>query len=194
MAKIADDLFVGANNPEDLLSKWAETLQALNSGSLRLSSTKTVICPRSTRILGWIWTQGQLSADPHTIHTVRSCPVPTTVKGMRSFIGVFKALARVITSCASYMAPLNGAISSFDETSKTWPDDVITAFHKAQKALDMCRSIYIPRPSDELWIATDAASSPQGLGAVMYVKCDDRILPAGFFCVKLRQHQTAWLP
>ena len=55
VAKLADDLYCGADSPEALLHNWQRVLQALDRCNLRLSPTKTVICPKTTSILGWIW-------------------------------------------------------------------------------------------------------------------------------------------
>ena len=84
VAKLADDLYCGADFPEALLHNWQRVLQALDRCNLRLSPTKTVICPKTTSILGWIWSQGRLSANPHRIAALASCPLPSTVKGLRS--------------------------------------------------------------------------------------------------------------
>ena len=46
VAKLADDLYIGGNDIETLAS------------TLRLSSSKTTICPKKTSILGWMWSEG----------------------------------------------------------------------------------------------------------------------------------------
>ena len=51
-AKIADDLYVGGNTPEEALFNYECVLQALSKNDLRLSARKTLICPRSATILG----------------------------------------------------------------------------------------------------------------------------------------------
>lgn len=79
VAKLADDLYCGADSPEALLHNWQRVLQALDRCNLRLSPTKTVICPKTTSILGWIWSQGRLSANPHRIAALASCPLPSLI-------------------------------------------------------------------------------------------------------------------
>jgi hypothetical protein len=98
-AKIADDLYCGADSPEELLINWKRIIDALQKCNIKLSPFKTIICPRSTTILGWIWTQGCLSASTHRIATMSSCPHPDTVRGLRSFIGAYKVLGRVLPQC-----------------------------------------------------------------------------------------------
>ena len=54
IAKIADDLYCGGNSVHELLQNWRRVLQALHKCNLRLSSSKTIINPHSTTILGWV--------------------------------------------------------------------------------------------------------------------------------------------
>ena len=54
VAKITDDLYCGADSPEELLQNWKRMLQALSKCNLKLSASKTVINSKSTVILGWI--------------------------------------------------------------------------------------------------------------------------------------------
>ena len=49
-AKIADNLYCGGNTPQELLHNWKRV--------------KTIISPKTTTILGWIWNAGSLSASP----------------------------------------------------------------------------------------------------------------------------------
>ena len=64
VAKIADDLYCGGNSPQELLQNWTKVLQALYKCDLRLSTSKTVINPQSTTLLGWVWNSGTLRTSP----------------------------------------------------------------------------------------------------------------------------------
>ena len=127
VAKLADDLYCGGNTVDELVENWRQVLQALSKSGLRLSASKTVICPQKTVILGWIWSNGTLCASPHSIATLSSCSPPSKVGGMRSFIGAYKVLARVIQNCASLVAPLDDAIAGHQSTEElTWSDSLHT--------------------------------------------------------------------
>jgi hypothetical protein len=52
VAKLADDLYKGGNNPRDLLKNWALVLQCLMKANLTLSASKTVIAPKEVTVLG----------------------------------------------------------------------------------------------------------------------------------------------
>ena len=52
VAKIADDLNCGGNTLDSLLTNWRRVLHTLYINGLRLSAKKTVVCPKTTTILG----------------------------------------------------------------------------------------------------------------------------------------------
>ena len=46
VAKLADDLYCGGNTLDEILRNWKRVLDALQKSNLKLSPSKTVICPR----------------------------------------------------------------------------------------------------------------------------------------------------
>ena len=129
VTKIADDLYCGADDITNLIETWRSVLEALAKCDLRLSPSKTVICPSSTIILGWMYSQGNLSATKHPIATLSSCDPPVTVKGLRSFIGTYKVLSRVIKGCSNILAPLDRYVAGRGSAERlTWTEDLQNVF------------------------------------------------------------------
>ena len=127
VAKLADNLFCGGYTPDELLQNWERVLESLQKCGICLSPTKTVICPKTITILGWVWSQGCISASPHRIATLASCPPPETVRGLRSFIGAYKMLSRVLPPCSNIIAPLEDSISGMKSQDKIiWIDSLRT--------------------------------------------------------------------
>ena len=60
LVKIHDDLVIGGRTVDELQSNWIKVLQRLQQNNIFLSAEKTVICPMTVTILGWIWSQGTL--------------------------------------------------------------------------------------------------------------------------------------
>jgi len=195
VAKLADDLYCRGNTPSELLANFSRLLDSLDKSGLRLSSKKTVICPKSTTVLGWIWQQGTISASPHRISTLSQTSPPTTVKGMRSFIGAYKFLSRVLPNCASIIAPLDNAISGLASQDKvSWSDTLLDDFKSAQLHLNKHKSITLPRATDILWIVTDGSVKNTGIGSTLYLSRKGKLRLAGFFSSKLHKHHIKWLP
>ena len=84
VSKIADNLYIGGNTPSEVLSHWCHVLTLLKKNNLRLSASKTIICLKKTVVLGWIWSNGTLQANPHKLAALSSVDPPPTVQGLRS--------------------------------------------------------------------------------------------------------------
>ena len=195
VAKIADDLYVGGNSPIEVLNNWSRVLALLQKNNLRLSAAKTIICPRKAVVLGWVWSNGTLQASPHKLAALSSVEPPSTVQGLRSFVGAYKVLSRVLPRFAELLDPLDQATAGKESRDKiVWCDELLLAFKTAQRALVDNRTITIPQPQDALWIVTDGSVKNRGISATLYVHRNGSLLLAGFFSAKLRKHQVTWLP
>ena len=114
---------------------------------------------------------------------------------MRSFIGAYKVLARVLPNCSRFMAPLDDIVAGRQSNETiSWSDDLSTAFKDSQLALSSNHTITLPKPDNLLWIVTDGAVRPPGIGATLYVTRGNKLHLAGFFSAKLRGSQVSWLP
>ena len=190
VAKLADDLYCGGNTLDELLSNWKRVLDALQKSNLKLSPLENSNCPRSTTILGWIWTQGMLSASPHRVAVLARCPPPDTVRELRSFIGAYRVLSRVLPNCFAHTSPLESAVAGYQFQDKiVWTDDLYQKFYSAQKDLSTHKSITLPRADDQIWIVTDGSVTRQGIGATMYVSRENKLTHV-YCCLKrLPVHQ-----
>ena len=72
---------------------------------------------------------------------------------MRSFLGAYKVLSRVLPGCSSLLAPLEERIAGLDSTD----------------TISWSETIHIPHPQDTLWIVTNGALREPGIGATLYV-------------------------
>ena len=96
LQRVADDIYIGSDNILSLFETWGTVLSRLQQADLRLSAPKTEIMPSKTNILGWVWNNGTLSASPHHTASLSNCDLPKTVKSLRSYIGAYKVVARVL--------------------------------------------------------------------------------------------------
>ena len=195
VAKLADDLYCGGETVRDALENWSRVLAALDKNGMKLSAAKTVICPKTTDILGWVWSQGTLRAGSHRVAVLASTDPPQTVRALRSFIGAYKVLSRVLKGYADLLHPLEQVVAGKQSNARVaWNEGLLQAFNAAKVALGDNKTITLPLPGDALWIVTDAAVKSAGIGATLYVMRDEHLCLAGFFNAKLRKHQVTWLP
>ena len=98
--------------------------------NFKLSASKTVINPKSTVILVWIWDSGTLQASPRRIAPLASCNKPEKVGRLKSFIGAYKVLARVTLSSTITTGHCVAGRQSHERIN--WSDDLLAFFHHAQ--------------------------------------------------------------
>ena len=195
VCKLADDLFIGGDTIVELKNNFHLVLDKLLKNNIKLSPTKTVIVPKSVTILGWVWKDGQLSASPHKLSALATCPPPATITALKSYLGAYRFLSRLIRAHANLLAPLEEEIKGKDSKHTiTWSESLIQAFKKTQEALSDIKSITIPHPSDMLSIVTDASVRPGAIGATLYVIRNNKPKLAGFFNSKLPEFKKRWLP
>ena len=196
VAKMADDVIMGASTVSELLDIFEEVLGIMLQNNLRFSAKKTFICPRSVVIMGWLWIDGCLQASSHVLSPLSECDPPETVKALKSYIGAYRFLSRVIKDYASLLSPLEAmVVGKVSKSAKIeWKDEQLLSFQKAQKALKHTDTIVLPKPDDILWIVTDAASTPGAIGATLYAVRGEKTLLGGFYNAKLPKFQQKWLP
>ena len=194
VAKIADDLYIGGDTETQLLDNFRLVLNRLQENSLTLSARKTVIAPRSTNMLGWTWSGGKLQANSHRISALSECERPTTVTAMKSYLGSYRFLSRVLKGYASLLEPLESTIAGRDGKSKIfWTEDLEMAFKASQEALKGNRAITLPIPEDVLWIVTDGSLKNKAVGATLYLVRNGVTKLGGFFNSKVNSCQAGWL-
>ena len=200
VAKLADDLFIGAASPKELRANFEEVLQILLENDLKLNAKKTCIAPKSVVVLGWVWCSGYLKASPHKLSALTECEPPKTMKSLKSYIGAYRFLSRVLKDYATVLLPLENMIpgkysnKSAGNTKVEWLPEQLEAFKKAQLKLKDAKSIALPLPDDVLQMVTDAAVQPSAIGATLYLIRGDKALLGGFFNAKLPHFQRRWLP
>ena len=194
VAKIADDLFIGGATESELLDNFRVVVHRLRENNLTLSARKTVIAPVSTEILGWTWCRGKLQASAHRIAALAACERPETVSAMRSYLGSYKFLCRVLKDHAAVLEPLESAIAGKEGRSKiVWTDGLSEVFVRSQEALKSNKAITLPIPSDVLWIVTDGSLRNKAVGATLYVVRDGVPKLGGFFSSRVTKCQAGWL-
>ena len=193
MVKVADDLFLGSKNTESLAKIYDEVLSRLQQNGLKLSSSKTRICPESATILGWEWRKGSISPGQHRINALSACDPPNTVKALRSYLGCYKFLSRVVPCYAEVLQPLETACSNKESKEKVeWTEDLLASFNKSKEQLQKIKPIVLPKRDEQLHIVTDASST--GLGATLFVVRNSKLRLAGYFSAALRPNQSKLLP
>ena len=114
---------------------------------------------------------------------------------MRSFVGAYKTLARVIYGCSAFPAPFDSVTGGRQSSEHIeWNDSLQEPFKCAKDKLHTRTTITLPRSTDELWLVTDGSVKQFGIRATLHVMRNDTLKHAGFFSAKLHGRQIGWLP
>ena len=104
------------------------------------------------------------------------------MQGLRSSVGAYKVLSRVLSRFAELFDPLDQVTAGKESRDRiVWSDELLLAFKSAQRALDNYKTITIPQPHDALWIVTDGSVMSKGIAATLYIHWDEKLLQAVFF-------------
>ena len=67
--------------------------------------------------------------------------------GLRSFVGAYEVLSRVLPRFADLLDPLDQATAGKESRGKiVWGNELLLSFKSAQRALEDNRTITIPQP------------------------------------------------
>ena len=94
--------------------------------------------------LGHVVGNGQVKPDPEKISAVKSYPVPTTKKGVRSFLGHTGYYRRFIADYAKLAMPLSDLTKKSLPDKVHWTQECETAFRALKEVL--CNSPILQNP------------------------------------------------
>jgi len=82
-----DDILIFSANPEEHQLRTLRVLNRLREHNLYLKVEKCKFDVQEVEFLGLIIKPDQLTMDPTKLTGIKDWPAPTTVKGVRSFLG-----------------------------------------------------------------------------------------------------------
>ncbi|KAD5961580.1 hypothetical protein E3N88_13053 [Mikania micrantha] len=157
-----DDILVYSPTWDIHLTDLNKVFHILSLNSFVLNSSKCSFGKTSVDYLGHIISGQGVSMDPAKIQAVLDWPIPTSIKGLRGFLGLTGYYRKFIQSYGSIARPLT------DLTKKNaflWSDQAQTAFEQLKQALVSVPVLTLPNFDQPFTIECDA--SGRGVGAVL---------------------------
>jgi transposase InsO family protein len=182
-AYLDDILIYSSGSREDHMAKVQEVLQRLLSAGLNLDLKKCEFAVQKTKYLGYIIECGVgISADPEKIAAVRDWEAPTTVKGVRGFVGFANFYRNFIANFSETAGPLIALTRK--GTTFTWGDTEQTAFETLKTAFITAPILAQWDPDLETTVEADCSGDALG-GCLSQWGKDNILRPIGYHSAKL---------
>jgi hypothetical protein len=155
-----DDITSPANTISEGLERLSRIFDRLVDANLKLKPSKCAFFQKKITFLGHIVSEEGVSTDPEKIKAVHSWPVPTSVKEMRSFLGLASYYRRFVEGFAKIARPLHKLCEK--GIKFCWNEDANSAFETLKQALTSAPILAYPITGLSYIIDCDASDLAVG--------------------------------
>ena len=193
---IFDNILILGHDEEDFLNKMRKFLSRCEEHNVYLKYSKTWLGFESVKFFGYKVKHGTYELDEDRKKAIMECPMPTSVKGMQSFLGAalfFKNHVPNFSEKAHKLHKMTHKNFSWDR--RTWQEDYEEDFKRMKNALADSVALHFPDYSLPWVLRVDA--SKFACGAVLYQilsKSDGSFeyQPIGFASRKFSEQALKW--
>ena len=196
-AYIDDLLVISKDSFKDHLEKLDTVLKRLRDAGLKVNAKKSTFGLQEVEYLGYILTREGIKPQMDKVRAILAIERPTSVKTLRSFLGIVQYYRDLWEKRSEMLAPLTDLVAECGVTKSTkekgtkkkpfyWNETHQKAFDDVKRIIARDVILAYPDYSEEFEIYTDA--STRQLGAVITQK--NR--PIAFFSRKLSDAQTRY--
>ena len=181
-----DDIIVFSDSVEEHIGHLREVFGRLRRANLKLHPKKCQFARCSVLYLGHVITAEGIAPNPEKVDAVKRFPSPTSVKGVRQFLGMASYYRRFIPGFAKIPSPLHALTQQ--NVPFFWTLSCQEAFGKLKDLLSSPPVLAYPDFDRPFVLYTDA--SQDGLGAVLEQEQDDGCLhPVAYASRSLNRHE-----
>ncbi|XP_029920671.1 uncharacterized protein LOC115368614 [Myripristis murdjan] len=166
-----DDIIIYSPDFSSHLQHLDEVFHRLWRHGLKLRLDKCKLLQPEVKFLGHVVDQKGVKPDPDKISAVLDCPIPTTIKQVRAFLGLAGYYRRFVSGFAKIARPLNQLLTGipadkkFENRKVQWSPECQMSFDELKTALTQAPVLAYADYSLPFIVYTDASN--QGLGAVL---------------------------
>jgi hypothetical protein len=184
-----DDILIYSETIEEHIQHVKKVLQRLREAGLQACLSKCEFHQRSTRFLGFIIGTEGVRVDPTKTAVIRDWTQPTTVRGVRSFLGFCGFYRRFVKNYSRIAKPLNRLTE--DNTPFEWGDACESSFQELKEKLTSAPILVHYDSTAPTKLETDASDGCVG-GVLSQLQPDGHWHPVSFYSKKLDQAQRRY--
>ena len=150
-----DDVIIFSKTFQEHLSRLAAVFDRLREAHLKLKPSKCHFACSSVNFLGFVVSSEGILPDPSKITAVETFPVPSSVKDVRSFLGLSNYYRRFVKDFAKIASPLNRLTRK--SVPFVWDPSCEAAFQALKARLCSSPILVYPDFSQAFHLHTDAS-------------------------------------
>ena len=164
-----DDITVFSPNMATHFKDVEDVLASLNRVNLKVNIAKCKFAMAEVKVLGHIVYGSGIMPNPEKVKVIQNFEPPTTLTGVKSFLGVINFYRKFIPNCSTLAEPLIKLTRGRSKSQNiTWTEDQQLSFTILKNKLTEPPILRLPDFSKEFIIETDASSV--GIGAMLSQK------------------------
>lgn len=181
-----DDILIYSQTPEEHKSHLKVVFQILRENRLFGKLSKCEFFKDEVEYLGFRIGKNGVSTDPGKIQAIVNWPIPTSVRDVRSFLGLAGFYRKFVKDFSKIATPLYN-LTKKDQKFQ-WTERENIAFEELKKALTTTPVLVIPDPEKPYILRTDASN--QGYGAVLMQDQGKGLQPIAYESHKCSQSEV----
>ena len=183
-----DDILIFSSSFEEHLTHLNIIFQKLRQHKLKLKLKKCSFLKTETNYLGFVIDEQGIKPDQKKVEAIRSLPVPTCVREVRSFVGMCSYYRRFIPNFSQIAEPIIALTRKYAHFK--WTDVHQKAFEFIKDSLTTVPLLVYPNCNKPYTLYTDASDTC--IGACLTQICDNDEKPIYYLSHKLSKSQCKW--
>lgn len=159
-----DDILIFSTSFQEHITNIKKIFQRLREANLKIQINKCTFFARETMYLGHLLTTEGVKPNPSRVDTISGLKLPTTVKGIKSFLGMAGYYRKFIRDFSKIALPMIRSLRKDIKLDINDPN-YINAFEKLKNILTQAPVLKYPDFGKTFQLVTDA--SADAVGAVL---------------------------
>lgn len=168
-----DDVIIFSETEEQHMIDTRNIMQTLINANMKISSKKSKFFMKETEFLGYVVSYGSLKMDESKVKAIQEYPEPTTLKELRSFLGLSGYYRKFVKNYADITKPMTTLLRNHANVKITQSSKIKIKFDvKAKEAFKTIKDkikeqveLYQPDYNKPFTLTTDASNV--AIGAVL---------------------------